>query len=277
MSRKSFMGENVLGTEAVANRLLASLAQRDQQLHHVACVLHEQVGQILTVVGLQIDLMRQDCASRFPELSERALEAQQLLEKAIEEVRQLSYQLNPDIVQRSGLRYALDTLVGRFRESTSATIRLLTDSKAHLPPPVASAAFQIVELALDNAARHSQADLIEIVFQQGSDIRLEIRDNGVGFDVSKEIAAPRGLGLLWMRHRAASAGLELLVESRPGAGTNVKLVYRSSSSQPAPSPSASPSLPPSPSPSAPPASSPSSASPASSSSASSSPRLSSPP
>ncbi|MBL8230401.1 MAG: hypothetical protein JNL98_18065 [Bryobacterales bacterium] len=226
MSRKSFMGENVLAPQGVANRLLSSLSQRDEELHYVARVLHEQIGQILTVVGLQIDLLRQDYSPRIPEIGPRATEVQQLLEKAIEEVRQLSYRLNPDIVQRSGLRYALDTLVGRFRDESPATIRLLMDSNVHLPQPVATAAFQIVQHALDNAARHSSANLIEIVLQQSGDVRIEISDNGSGFELSQALANPRGLGLLWMQHLAATAGLDLRLDSSLDHGTKVKAIYR---------------------------------------------------
>lgn len=220
------MGENVLAPQGVASRLLASLSQRDEELHYVARVLHEQIGQILTVVGLQIDLLRQDYSTRIPEIGPRATEVQQLLEKAIEEVRQLSYRLNPDIVQRSGLRYALDTLVGRFRDSSPATIRLLMDSNVHLPQPVATAVFQIVHHALDNATRHSNANLIEIVLQQSGDVRIEISDNGSGFDLSQALANPRGLGLLWMQHLAAIAELDLRLDSSLGHGTKVKAIYK---------------------------------------------------
>lgn len=222
------MPENVLAEQDVAKRLLSTLSERDEELHYVARVLHEQIGQILTVVGLQIDLLRQDFSSQAPAIGPRATEIQQLLEKAIEEVRQLSYRLNPDIVQRSGLRYALDTLVGRFRESSTATIRFLMDSHVHLPLPVATAVFQIVERAVDNAIRHSQANRIEIVLQQSGDVRLEISDNGTGFNLSQAIAHPKGLGLLWMYHLAANAGLELRLESSADHGTKVKATYAAS-------------------------------------------------
>jgi signal transduction histidine kinase len=225
MSRKSFMAENVLAQQDVPKRLLASLSERDEELHYVARVLHEQIGQILTVVGLQIDLLRQDFSPQVPEIAPRATEVQQLLEKAIDEVRQLSYRLNPDIVQRSGLRYALDTLIGRFRESHPATIRLLMDSNVHLPQPVATAVYRIVEHAVDNAIRHSQANRIEIVLQQSGDVRLEISDNGKGFNLSQAMEHPKGLGLLWMNHLAAQAGLDLRLESSADQGTKVKASY----------------------------------------------------
>jgi signal transduction histidine kinase len=99
------------------------------------------------------------------------------------------------------------------------------DSNVHLPQPVATAVYRIVEHAVDNAIRHSQANRIEIVLQQSGDVRLEISDNGKGFNLSQAMEHPKGLGLLWMNHLAAQAGLDLRLESSADQGTKVKASY----------------------------------------------------
>ncbi len=216
------MAENVEAPQRVSDRLVESLSAKQDELNHVARVLHEDVGQVLTAVGLQLDLLRQDYSAQLPGLSERAAEIQNLLEKALDDVRRLSYRVNPDIVQRAGLRHALDRLIGDLRRSTGVTIRFLMDSRIHVPLPAAVAMYRIAEFALDNAVRHAQAALIETVLQplQGA-VRMEIRDDGKGFDPRQAIADPRGIGLLLMRSTAHRSGLHYVLRSEIGKGTTL--------------------------------------------------------
>lgn len=211
---------------SLTQRLVEELSRKQDELDSVARVLHESVGQLLTVAGLQLDVLRQEFSGQVPDLARRAGEIQQLLERAVEEVRRLSYRLNPDMVQRSGLRYAMDALVGKLRESSGATIRLLMDANVRVPSPVAVALHQISEQAIENAIRHSKATLIEVVLQrQANRTRLEVRDNGAGFDPALCFAQPKGLGLLWMKHLADRRGLDFSVESAPGAGSTLRVSY----------------------------------------------------
>jgi signal transduction histidine kinase len=226
-------------------RLVDALSREQDKMNKAAKVLHEDVGQVLTVVGFHLDVLRQDHGGKAPEIAESTKLIQKLLEKAIEDVRKVSYQLNSDIVQRSGLRYALNTLIGRLRESTGATIRLLLDSKVHVPMAIAPAVFAIAEQAVGNALAHSQGDKIEVVLQPVHDgVRLEIRDNGIGFDLEQTRANARGIGLVWMQHISAKAGLQLQVSSKAGQGTIVQATYRApqgsqeSTREPEPEPTA---------------------------------------
>lgn len=229
------MPQNVGGAPSTASvpaapelvaRLIDSVTEKQTELNHVARVLHEEVGQVLTVVGLHLDVLRQDYGQANPELAGRTQEIQALLERAVSEVRDLCYRINPDVVQRSGLRYAMDILIGRLRDTSQATIRLLMDSHVHLPLPAAIAFHQIAQQALANAIQHSGATLVEVVLQPAlSEVRLEIKDNGCGFDPAAKPPAGNGLGLLWMRHAAQTAGLRLEVQSTPGQGTVVRATH----------------------------------------------------
>jgi len=223
-------GSDGIGAE-LAENLIDALSRKQDELNEVARILHEDVGQVLTVVGLQLDVLRQDFSGDSPTINGRLTEIQELLDKALVDVRNISYRLNPTIVPRSGLRYALDTLIGRMRESSGGTIiRFLMDSHVHLPLPVAVALYEITEHALENALRHSRATLIEVVVQpMGSDVRLEIRDNGAGFAVEETLANPPGLGLLTIRHTAKKHRLNLTISSSPTAGTAIHAVHSNSS------------------------------------------------
>ncbi|HUQ91114.1 MAG TPA: histidine kinase [Bryobacteraceae bacterium] len=222
------MSENVGSPDGLTCKLIEALSLKQDELNRVAQVLHEDVGQVLTVVGLQLDVLRQDFVEQSPAIATRTVEIQQLLEKAVGDVRTLSYQLNPGMVPRSGLRYALDTLVGRMRERCNgATIRFLMDSHVHLPLPAAVAVYDITEHALGNAVSHSGATLIEVVLQPlVALVRLEVRDNGRGFDQTQVEAFRPGLGILCMRHTALKSGLTFHIETGYGKGTVIRAVYR---------------------------------------------------
>ena len=223
------MGENVVDRAALTDRMIRDLSRQYDELQHVARVLHEDVGQVLTVAGLHLEVLRQDVTRSLPEADSQLTDVQQLLEKAIRDVRDLSYRLNPSLVPRSGLRYALDNLVGKLREQSGATIRFLMDSKVHPPLPVAMVLFEIAEESLRNALQHSGGNLFELVVQPAQDsIKLTVKDNGVGFDPDAGTRAG-GFGLLWMKQRAEHAAVAVQIVSSPGNGTTVEAVYRDGS------------------------------------------------
>ncbi|MFN7937340.1 MAG: histidine kinase [Bryobacteraceae bacterium] len=223
------MGENVVTREALRDRLIRDLGHRCDELLHVARVLHEDIGQVLTVAGLHLEVMRQDVSKHAPEATQQVTDVQHLLEKAVNDVRELSYRLNPSLVPRSGLRYALDSMVGRLREESGTTIRFLMDSKVHPPLPVSMILYEIAEESLRNAVQHSRGNLFELVVQPRLDsIILTVKDNGIGFH-PRPAAEEGGFGLLWMLHRAEKAGIAVQIVSSPGNGTTVEAVYRDGS------------------------------------------------
>ena len=123
-----------------AQALLDLVHAQEAEVARIARVLHDEVSQVLSAVGLQLDVLRMDYQASAPELAARTAEIQQMLEVAINQVRDLSHDLNPSIVERAGLQFALSRLVGRCRKPGEAPIRLLYDSTVRLPQPSPSAA-----------------------------------------------------------------------------------------------------------------------------------------
>lgn len=207
-------------------RVLASVINGHQQEGaRVARLLHDDISQTLSAVGLHLDLLRMDVEAECPETARRISEAQKMLERTVEQVRALSYELNPEIVERAGLQVALERLVGRYREIVRQPIRLLYDSSVRVPSQVAAGMYKIAECALDNAARHSGARHIEIYVRQArrGAVTLEVRDDGAGFDSEAVGLEAPGLGLLLMKCYAEQGDLGLEVKSRHGEGTIVKV------------------------------------------------------
>ncbi len=159
----------------------------------------------------------------------RIADIQKVLERAVAQVRELSYELNPAIVERTGLKAALDRLVGRQRQNFGGSIRLFFDSSVRLPVSAATAMYKIAEQALDNAVRHARATRIEVLVKPGKQgITLEVRDDGTGFDPDRELAESTGIGLPLMKYQADQAGFRFSVGKLPERGTAVRTVYRAS-------------------------------------------------
>jgi len=146
-----------------------------------------------------------------------------LSEAALAEMRALIFELRPEALEREGLTGALKhhTAVLRTRhgieveESLSGEPAMSWDTKQAL--------YRIAQEALHNAGRHARATQVRIVLSQDdSQIRLEVADNGVGFDTESE--HPGHFGLNTMRERATELGGSLEIESRPQAGTRVRAI-----------------------------------------------------
>lgn len=222
--------------QSLASLLVSLMQAREQDGARVSRILHDEVGQTLSAIGLQLDLLRMDLGGSLPDASRRILEIQKVVEGAVGQVRELSYQLNPAIVERSGLEGALDRLAGRHRKDFPGTIRLVFDSAVQLPIEAATAIYSIAEQALANAVRHARARRVEVwVKPSRQGATLEVQDDGVGFEPDGEAAHARGLGLRLMRYHADRAGLRLSIASAPEQGTIVRAIYRAAKSHGDPS------------------------------------------
>jgi signal transduction histidine kinase len=209
---------------------LKMLQAQQAERSRLARFLHDDVGQCLSAVGLQLDLLRMDFEEGCPEVAPRTREMQQTLEIVMAGVRDYSYALNPDLVQRAGLFAALDRLAGRNRKEFSGILRFLPDTTLRFPPAVGSALYTIAQEAVENAIQHSGCSTIELIIKSTRNgPALEVRDNGSGFNSADLGGSHRGLGLLVMEHYAEQVGLRLSVDSEKGRGTVVRAVYESGS------------------------------------------------
>ena len=222
MSGKLRLKGSSLGLEPSAARmLLAAINEHEAELARVARLLHDDISQVLSAVGLQLDVLRMDFRDEAPGIDERATEIQKMLEQTIAQLRDLSNELNPSIVERAGLHFALDQLVGKVRMSFPGTLRLHFEPAILVPTAIAMALYKIAECALDNAAARAGCSLIEIQLKRSrGEFVLEIHDNGDCAAASDSEAQP--LGWMLMEHYASNSHLVLTTNSSPGKGTTVR-------------------------------------------------------
>ena len=203
---------------------LAALDQQRAEQGRLARKLHDEASQILSGAGLQLDILKMDLEGKVPGIAERTAEIQELLDRVVRQIRELSYELHPDLAGGAGLRQALEMLAGRYRRSFPGSLRLIYDSAAAVTPAAAIAMERIAAEALNNAVRHARCSRIEIIVKtaRGRTV-MEVRDDGRGFDPNAARRSARGLGLPMIEYCAAKAGLELSISGKGESESGAKI------------------------------------------------------
>ncbi len=229
------MTEQIAGQQALENatRRLKFLSQRllevqEEESRHLARELHDEIGQALTAIkiNLQTALRSEDEGLGDAVIGENV----KLVDKVLQQVRSLSLELHPTILDDLGLPAALRWYVdwvcqrsgirGHFYEHTQGR---------RLPADVETVCFRIVQEALTNVVRHAKAwDATVRLTEEGGTLILEVSDDGVGFDLSaarERALKGESMGLPGMEERAVLAGGYLTVDSTPGVGTSIRATF----------------------------------------------------
>ncbi|WP_342315426.1 MASE1 domain-containing protein [Lysobacter sp. FW306-1B-D06B] len=191
-------------------------AQEDER-SRIARDLHDGINQSIASIAIRLSIARQNTQGA----AERELlgELQAAVTDVSEDVRRLSHELHPSLLRYTGLTMALRSLC----EAQPAELRVHAelDELPDLPLEVSTALYRIAQESLRNVEKHAHASQVTVRLQRvGSDIQLEIGDDGVGLEDHRH-DAPRGLGLLSMRERAREIGGELRLVSGLHGGTRV--------------------------------------------------------
>ncbi len=205
----------------------AALHAQEEERARVARDLHDEVNQSLTGLLLRLEAAREAAP---PELEGEIAETKALANQAMRELLSLARQLRPTALDDLGLVAAIG---GQVEQLSRAEVdaRLETEGDfSDLGDDAQLVVYRVAQEALTNAARHSGAKRIEVRLRRAEDggVLLDVADDGRGFAFDE---SERGLGIGGMRERALLVGGELTIESRPGAGTTVRLEVPGESSQ----------------------------------------------
>ncbi len=187
---------------------------REEERKAIASIIHDEVGQSMTAVNLDLGWLSENIEDRKACLK-RIERMQEIIDSTIKAMQRLSGELRPGILDDLGLRPAIEWYCRHFKERTGICCNLkLSDcfisKKAELP------LFRIVQEALTNVCRHARATKVDLELSYSKDaIRLIIADNGVGIPLEK-IHHIQSFGLMGMRERAEMCGGELFVSANSG-------------------------------------------------------------
>ena len=210
------------------SRRLVEVQEAERRL--LARELHDRVGQNLTALGLNLSIVARGLpADAYPELAARLEDSSVLLQGTVDAMRDVMAELRPHTLDDYGLPAALRSLATGFSKRTGIQVAFEGDLPGtDLPKTVDLAMFRIAQEALNNVAKHSKANRVDIEFKRvnGSAL-LSVADNGIGFDPRRAGASKPngGWGLLIMRERAEAVGAEFSLRAEADAGVQVLVEY----------------------------------------------------
>ncbi len=193
----------------------------EEQTRRISHQLHDESGQLLASVYLALDEVGRDLA---PEAARRLQGIKGLLDRVEEQLRRISHELRPTILDDLGLGPAIEYLAegASARNGLSVTVESMPAER--LPARVEAVLYRIVQEALSNVCRHAQASSVRIrVRSRDQSICCSIQDDGVGFDVPFVMGrgGEQGIGLIGIRERLSPLGGKLEISSVPGGGTEL--------------------------------------------------------
>jgi signal transduction histidine kinase len=193
----------------------------EEQVQRIARELHDDAGQLLASVHLALHEVGRDLA---PSSRQRLQDVRGLLDRIEEQLRRISHELRPLILDDLGLVPAIQFLGDGVSRRAGIAVIVKGSTEERLPPVVETALYRIVQEALNNAARHAQASRVTVtLLHEDGQIRCSIRDDGIGLPRAPEGARPagRGLGLIGIRERIAPLSGTLEIQSGERKGTEL--------------------------------------------------------
>jgi two-component system, NarL family, sensor histidine kinase UhpB len=194
-----------------------ALSAQEGERRRVAQELHDEIGQSLTAVVLQLGRVERAAPA---DLRAELEEARETARTSLEEVRQIAKRLRPEALDELGLQSALEALAERVSERGGLRVMSRLDSRLpELSPTAELVIYRVAQEALTNVLRHAQASQVILTLRGDAEgITLGVSDDGRGLDG----AAP-GAGIQGMRERAMLAGATIAIRNRAGSGTEVRL------------------------------------------------------
>jgi|SRR5579883_263179 len=214
--------------DAVADlrRLNEQLNERaEESSRRLAHTLHDEAGQLLAAVFMELGILRRRCAANVQEDVNRI---ESRLREVHEQLRRISHELRPLILDDLGIVAALQFLAEGVSSRSGISIWVEAEVAERFREAIETAVYRTVQEALNNVTRHSKAKNVVIQLERdGATLRCSIIDDGVGFDTGALASrrGSRGLGFLGMQERVAGLNGRLEVTSAPGAGTRITAIF----------------------------------------------------
>ncbi|HEX7046522.1 MAG TPA: ATP-binding protein [Gammaproteobacteria bacterium] len=196
----------------------------EDEVRRIAHAIHDGAGQYLACVHLSLYAIAKHISS--DDGREELKHAHQLLDELERDLRRVSHELRPRVLENAGLKGAVEFLVDGVAKRTGLQIHI-DDALAERPAAVVETAlYRCIQEMLNNIVKHANAGNAWIVLKPaGDDVICEVRDDGVGFDASEVMVSGGGhqLGFLGIRERIAVLGGTVDVQSAPGEGARLRI------------------------------------------------------
>ncbi len=221
--------QELIRKEQSRSRLLTKvITAQEEERQRIARELHDQTGQALT--SLLIGLKVAEASNSLEGAQERVRQMRDVAAQTLQDVQTLAWELRPSLLDDLGLAAALERYAALYHKHYGLDVDLQVTGFGYedrLPTEVEVTLYRIIQEALTNVARHAQARAVSIVLERTlTEVVAVVEDDGRGFDAERVLRADdvrSRLGLYGMQERASLVGGTVLVESRPGQGTTVRV------------------------------------------------------
>jgi signal transduction histidine kinase len=204
---------------------------QEEERQRVSRELHDEAGQALTALKISLELIQASIPGIPGDLTavrDSLNDAIDLTDETMESIRRLAHNLRPPVLDRFGLDASLEGLCRDFAERIQIPISYRGTELPPLPDALATSLYRFVQEGLTNAAKHANADQIEVNLScENGRLRLQVADDGQGFHVrrqQRQVSQGNGMGLMGMVERLMLLGGRLVIDSNPGAGTRLTAV-----------------------------------------------------
>jgi len=216
--------ESYKGKGSAFSKLL--IEAQEEERKRISRELHDEVGQTLIAIKMNLEFLK-----RQKKIADSFLdESITLVEKTINQIRDLSLELRPSMLDDIGLISALKWYISRQKDRSGINISFDCDfSEENVSKELAVNIFRIVQEALTNIVRHSEAKNAYVeIKQRDKSLDIFINDDGKGFDldkVEKELYKRKALGILGMKERVNLIGGEITIDSKLNVGTTIRVRF----------------------------------------------------
>jgi PAS domain S-box-containing protein len=202
------------------------LEAREEEKAHIARELHDELGQLLTALKMDLAWLRERLPAGEPDLAAKADGMGAMLDQTVASTRRISADLRPLMLDDLGLADAASWLVDDFAKRSGVACRAsiaAEDALQGLPKAVSTAVYRAIQESLTNIARHAGASNAWVVLRvEAASLHVEVEDDGRGI-APEDLAKARSLGLKGMRERVAYVGGSLEISRAPRGGTRLRL------------------------------------------------------
>ena len=193
----------------------------EQEIHRIAHTVHDEAGQLLFAARLTMSGVAHDID---PSLQGRLQEVGAILDRVEDQLRTLSHELRPTILDDLGLVPALESLAGSVSKRAGLSIRIHSPQRGRYSQKIETATYRVVQEALANVTKHACARNVEIhLTRVENHMHCLVHDDGIGFDAPSVLSCTMGggLGLIGIRERLNAVGGTFQIDSAAGRGTKL--------------------------------------------------------
>jgi signal transduction histidine kinase len=201
-------------------------AAREEERKSIAREIHDELGQVLTTMKLELSLLREEVLHDVTAATQRIQSLEETVDETIHSVKRIITKLRPGLLDDLGLTAAIEWQANEFQRRTGIVCEVLTDpDERKINTEISTAIFRIFQETLTNITRHSKATRVTVNLIQAEDVlELQIHDNGRGI-TPEEINDPKSFGLIGMRERAQYWQGAVEIKGEPNLGTTITVRF----------------------------------------------------